>query len=133
MEKEFSIQWKGSSQARKQRKYRFNAPLHIKEKFLHAHLSKELRTKHNTRSIRLRKGDKVKVMRGEYKKKTGAVDRIDLKKSRVYVTGVDTIKKDGSKVLVPLSPSKLMVTEIVVDDKRRQEMLNRKKESRMKK
>ena len=83
MKRKFSIDWKGSKQPRKQRKYRNNAPSHIKNKFLSAHLSKELRKKHNTRNITLKKGDKVKIARGQFKGKTGAVDRINLKKAKV--------------------------------------------------
>ena len=70
MKKKFSKKWKASGKARKQRKYVANAPLHIKKKFLSANLSKELRKKYG-RSLQIRKGDSVKVMRGKFKGKTG--------------------------------------------------------------
>ena len=43
--KEFSKSWVSSKKPGKQRKYRINAPLNIKRKFLSVHLSKELREK----------------------------------------------------------------------------------------
>ena len=42
MKKKFSNAWIGSKQPRKQRKYRHNAPLNVRNKFLSSHLSKEL-------------------------------------------------------------------------------------------
>jgi large subunit ribosomal protein L24 len=61
-EKKFSISWRKSIKPRKQRLFRFNAPLHVKQKLMHVHLSPELRKKYNLRNIGLKKGDKkVKV------------------------------------------------------------------------
>ncbi|MBD3310437.1 50S ribosomal protein L24 [Candidatus Woesearchaeota archaeon] len=127
MKQKFSSGWIRSKQPRKQRKYRLNAPMHIKKNFLSAHLSKDLRKKHSARSIFLKKGDKVKVMRGQFRKKIGTVDRIDLQNSKAYVTGIETVKKDGSKIMYPLQPSNLMITDLKLDDKKRQKMLDRKK------
>ena len=123
----FSTTWRRSKQPRKQRKYRYNAPLHIKQKFAAAHLSKELRKKYNRRSLTLREGDKVKIMRGQFKKQTGKVERINLKRTRVYVTGAEIIKKDGAKVLYPIHPSNLMIIELNTDDKKRQKIVDRTK------
>ena len=55
MKKTHSTKWKASKQPRKQRKYRFNAPLHISGKFLSTHLSPELREVYKRRSIRVKK------------------------------------------------------------------------------
>jgi large subunit ribosomal protein L24 len=127
MKKEFSASWIGSKQPRKQRKYRFSAPLHVKKLFVHAHLSKELRTKYNRRAIGLKEGDRVKIMRGQFKGKTEKVERVDVKKSRIYVVGVEIIKKDGSKTKFPIDPSNVLITELNIDDKKRQAILDRKK------
>jgi large subunit ribosomal protein L24 len=127
MKKEFSAKWKASSQPRKQRKYAKNAPLHIKGKMLGMHLSKELRKKYSTRSVRARKGDRVKIVTGQFRGKTGKIDRIDLRKTRVFVENIEVIKKDGSKVAFPLHPSNLMITEINADDKMRMRSLEAKK------
>lgn len=84
-----------------------------------AHLSPELRKKYGKRSIPLRKGDTVKVMRGKFKGKSGRIDRVDLKNTRVYIQGVEIEKKDGSKILYPIQPSKLLLTSLELDDKKR--------------
>ena len=119
MKSEYSNHWKSSANPRKQRKYQYNAPLHTRGSFLHAPLSKELRKKYNTRSARVRKGDKVVIMRGQFKGRTGAVDRVDLGRDKMFVTGMDLSKKDGSKVPYPLQASNVMITAIASDDNRR--------------
>ena len=110
MKSTFSTNWKRSTQVRKQRKYRHNAPLHTKANFLSVCLDKKLRTEFG-RNVRVRKGDSVKVLRGSNKGKTGKVDRVSMKYSKVFITGIDREKADGSKILVPLDPSNLMITE----------------------
>ncbi len=126
MKKIFSKFWKSSKQPRKQRKYRYNAPLHLKRKFLSTTLSKELREKYGKRNIKIRVGDKVTVMAGQFKKKTGTVSRVDMKKIKIYVEGVEMIKRDGSKVQYPINPSNLMITELLLTDLKRKESLDRK-------
>nr|AJS12200.1 50S ribosomal protein L24P [uncultured archaeon] len=119
MKKEFSRSWVSSTQPRKQRKYRYNIMLHLRHKFVSAHLSKELRKQYGLRSIIARVGDKVKVMRGQFKKTVGKIEEIDSKKAKAYVTGVELIKKDGSKAKYPVHASNLMLLELNLDDKKR--------------
>ena len=118
MKSVFSTSWKSSKQPRKQRKYRYNAPYHIVSKFLNVNLSKELRKKYQTRSVRVRSGDKVKVMVGGYRKHVGKVEKVDPKNSRVFVEKVEIVKKDGNKVMKPLEPSNLQIIELNTKDKR---------------
>lgn len=115
----WSSAWKSSKQPRKQRKYSRNAPKHVQGAQLGSHLSPELRKKYNKRSLRVRKGDKVKVMVGTFKGKTGKVDRIDTEKQRVFVSGIEILKKDGSKAQYPVKPSNLMIQDLDLSDKRR--------------
>ena len=84
MKKLWSKEWKASSQKRKQRKYIFKSPLHIKHRLIAASLSKELRKEHNTRSVPIRKGDTVRVMAGQFKDLSGKVSRVSLSKLKVY-------------------------------------------------
>jgi large subunit ribosomal protein L24 len=126
MKKEFSNSWIGSKQPRKQRKYLANAPIHIRHKMMSVHLSKELRKKYGKRNFPIRKGDMVKVMNGEYKKKTGKIDSVNLRKLKVLLEGIYKSKKDGTKVKIHFQPSNLMITESNTDDKKRVEALNRK-------
>lgn len=118
MKKKFSINWLSSIQPRKQRKYRFNAALHTKGKFLSARLSKELTAKHKTRNVRVRTGDKVLIMRGQFKSMTGLVKKVDLSRERINVAGADVSKTDGSKVAYPIHPSNVQIISLVEDKKR---------------
>ena len=126
MKIKFSTSWKKSKQPRKQRLYRYNAPLHIKRRFIRAHLSKELRSKYNRRSLGLRKGDKVKVVRGQFKKTEGKIEKINSKREKLYINGIEVVKKDGTKVNYPINPSNVVITELSLDDKMRQRILERK-------
>lgn len=119
MKSDYSNHWNASKSPRKQRKYRYNAPLHRRGSFLRAPLSKELRKKYNTRSARVRKNDKVMISRGQFKGKTGTVDVVNLSLNKVFVSGIELKKKDGSKVPYPLDASNIVITAIGSEDERR--------------
>ena len=108
-----------SYQPRKQRKRQFKAPLHRRQKMVAAHLSKELRKELKTRSLPVRKGDTVRIMRGKFRGVEGKVVRVDLKKIRVYVEGVTVKKADGTERLVPIHPSNLLIIDVDRSDERR--------------
>ena len=129
MKKEWSSNWLSSVQPRKQRKYRHNAPLHTRQSFVRSNLSPDLRKRYSKRSMQLRKGDEVRVMRGSFKGKLGTVERVDLRKSRIYVDEFKIKKVDGSEVLSGLEPSNLMITKLKLDDKKRQAILSRREDA----
>lgn len=116
--KTWNPNWKRSTKARKQRKYAARAPLHARSTLLGSHLSKELRQKHKKRSLRVRAGDKIVILVGEFKGKSGKVERVETRFAKVYVTGIERVKKDGSKALAPVHPSNLVITELHPDKKR---------------
>ncbi len=128
MKQKFSIKWKKSKQKRKQRKYRFKAPLHIKHKMLSSNISKELRKKYGKKSIPLRKNDIVKIMRGKFNKKKGKIIMVNLKKQWVYIEGIQKSKKDGSKVNIPLNASNLQIQELNLEDKKRMKKIIQKEQ-----
>lgn len=117
-----------SKQPRKQRKYRYDAPLHRRHKMVAGHLSKELKGKYNRRSLPIRKGDRVKVVRGQYEGIEGEVLRVDLRKYRIYMEGVSVKKTDGTDVERPIDPSNVMITDLFLEDKERREVLEKKLE-----
>ncbi|MBW2968457.1 50S ribosomal protein L24 [Candidatus Woesearchaeota archaeon] len=123
----FSSKWKASKKPSKQRSYRYQAPAHTMHKFLAAHLSEALRKKYGRRSVTLATGDKVKVVRGQFKGRENKIERADVKNTQVYITGVERTKKDGSKSLIPLRPASLLITELNLDDKKRKASLEGKK------
>ena len=116
---EFAKSFKSSGKPGKQRLYVYKAPLHVRSAMLCAHLSKELRQKLKRRSLRVRIGDKVVVMIGQYKKKSGKVEAVDVGTQRVYITGIDRSRKDGSKAQYPFNPSNLVITDLGSEDKMR--------------
>lgn len=135
MKKQFSKHWKGSKQARKQRKYVANAPLHVKRKMLSCHLTKELRTKYARRSFPVKKGDTVKILNGEYKGKSGKIVSADANNGingKIAIEGIQKNKKDGSKVNVSFRASNLMITELDLSDNKRVQSIQKeiKKETK---
>lgn len=121
-----------SKKPRKQRKFLFSAPQHIRRKFVASHFSKELRQKYKTRSFPVRKGDEIEVMRGKFKKKRGKISRIDFKKYKVYVEGVTVKRTDGTERQTPLHASNLKIINLNLEDKRRVKALERKMKKEIK-
>jgi len=68
-------------------------------------------------------GDTVRVMRGDRKGLEGKVTSVDQKKYRIFIEGVTREKVDGTTTLVPVHPSKVMITSLNLDDKWRRESL----------
>jgi len=110
-------------QPRKQRKMLFQAPSHIRYKHFSAPLSPSLRASHDVRSIPVRSGDTVRILRGDRKGLEGKVTRVDRKNYRIFVEGVTREKVDGTTTFMPIHPSKVMITNLNLDDKWRRESL----------
>ncbi len=111
----------------KQRKRLFNAPAHIRHKLMAAPLSPELLAQRGIKTLPVRKGDTVRVMRGDHKGFEGKISRVDLKHYRIYLEGLTREKVDGTAVFVGLHPSKVMIKTLNLDDKLRKAILERKK------
>jgi large subunit ribosomal protein L24 len=108
-----------SSKPKKQRKAHYGRDLRGKQQGLAGHLDKKLGKELGTRSIALRKGDSVKVMRGGFKGKNGKITGVDYKKGVVFVEKVMRKKANGEEVQVPLQASKLLVVELEKSDSKR--------------
>jgi large subunit ribosomal protein L24 len=92
--------------------------LHVRHKLLSVHVDKTLREKIKKRAIPVRKGDEVKVMRGKRKGMKAKVVSINTKKKFVFLEGQTRENIRGTKVLIPFSPSNLLLITMK-DDKRR--------------
>jgi len=108
-----------SKQPRKQRKALYNAPAHARGKYLSASLSKDLRDEIGTRSLPLRTGDKVRVVRGDFKGHEGEVLTVDYGSYKVTVEEVTLSKPDGTATFLPVDPSNLVIIEADLKDDRR--------------
>jgi ribosomal protein uL24 len=60
------------------------------------HLSKELKTKYDVRTIPVRKGDSIKVMRGNLKGREGKVQTVYRKKWCLHIEKLTREKTNGS-------------------------------------
>ena len=119
MKKKYSSHWVSSKQPRKQRKYRYNAPLHRRQAMVSAHLSKELRKAYKRRAMTLRKGDEVRIMKGEFRGTFGKIEDIDLQKLKVTIENVKKRKITGQEMPARLDPSNLLITKLELGDKKR--------------
>ena len=115
-----------SKKPTKQRKALYQAPLHKKQKLIAAHLAKNLIKQWKTRSLGVRKGDEVKVVRGDFKGKIGKISEVNLKKIKIYVEGLKRKKVSGEESRVPIHPSNLIIINPVMEDPRRNKIISRK-------
>jgi len=116
---------KMSKQPRKQRKALYNAPLHSRRKIMSVTLSKDLKEDFNRRSLPIKTGDTVKIVRGEFKGHEGKVESIDVRNYKVTIEGATINKPDGNAVLFPIHPSNLMIVNADLKDDRRSRIIER--------
>lgn len=112
-----------STQPRKQRKRRAEAPLHERHDQVRAPLSSDLREEYGTRSVRVNAGDTVEITRGDFAGETGEVVNVDLRNAVVHVEDVTLERADGEEVPRPLDASNLRVTDLDLDDPIRENRL----------
>jgi large subunit ribosomal protein L24 len=108
------------------RRRRYNAPSHIKRKFISAPLSPSLRAEHGTRSMPVIVDDTVSITKGDRKLSEGRVLRVDTKKIKIYIEGVTRTRTDGSMVQIPIRPENVIITRLNLNDQWRRSMLERK-------
>ena len=74
------------------------------------------------------KGDKVKVLRGNYKGKEGKVVEVYRKKWVIHIEGITRDKVNGSSAKVGIDASKVEITELKLN-KDRKDILERKSQA----
>jgi large subunit ribosomal protein L24 len=107
----------------KQRKMLFNAPAHIRHKQMGAPLSSELTASNGAKTLPVRRGDTVRILRGDNKGFEGKVSRVDLKAYRIYMEGLTREKVDGTNIFIAVHPSKVQIRKLNLDDKYRKETI----------
>ncbi|MFB6092202.1 MAG: 50S ribosomal protein L24 [Haloquadratum sp.] len=112
-----------TKQPHKQRTRTQNAPLHERHEQVRATLSEDLREEYGQRNVRVNAGDTVEVLRGDYAGTEGEVVEVDLRDTAVFVEDVTVEKADGEEVPRPLEASNLRVTELDLEDDRREARL----------
>ncbi|MFQ5911068.1 MAG: 50S ribosomal protein L24 [Thermoplasmata archaeon] len=112
-----------SSQPRKQRKSLVSAPGHALSRYMSAPLSPDLAKKYGRRNLSVRKGDQVKVVRGDYKGMEGKVKEARRRQMTVLLENVSIKKVDGTSKEVPIHVSNVTITSLDLSDERRRRLL----------
>jgi len=95
----------------------------VQRKNVSAPLSLELRQRYRRRSLSVRKGDTVKITRGDFTGIEGKVNRVDRERARLFVEGLSREKVSGTSTLVTVHSSKVTITNLNLSDKWRADML----------
>jgi large subunit ribosomal protein L24 len=114
---------KVTHKARKHRKNLFSGDLHIKKRVCRAHVADDLMEKYNIWTVRVHKGDTVKIMRGGYAGHTAKVTDVDTKHRVLYIEKVTSVKADGKETPRPVHPSNVLVTKLDLTDPYRKRKL----------
>ncbi len=93
-------------------------------------LSDELRYKYGVKSLPVRVGDIVNVMRGDVKGLEGKVSRVDRKSYRVYVEGITRKKASGETVIIPIHYTNLRMVKLDTGDSWRKKRLKALEEAK---
>ena len=104
-------------------------PKHMTERMLRSPLSRALREKYGRRNVRVIAGDTIKVMRGEYSGIEGKVEKVNMKKGSLAIEGIQREKVRGGNVKVEINSTNVVVTDLDLDDKLRQALIQRIHES----
>lgn len=89
---------------------------HKRDKFLGANLSENLRQQRSKRSMRVIKGDTVRILRGEYVGIEGKVEKVNTEKSTLSIEGVQREKIRGGNVKVQVHASNVQIISLNTDD-----------------
>jgi large subunit ribosomal protein L24 len=128
-----------SKKSGKQRKSAANAPIHLKRKRVSARLVSDDPRLAAVRSVTVRVGDEVRVLRGDFShggkrhggkrkiaaqdKKTHKVIRVDSSKGRIYIEGLVVSTSDNKDEAVPVHASNVVVVNLDETDPLRMQKL----------
>ncbi len=107
----------------------YDVPAHRRSRSVGANLSPELRAQYGIKSIRVKRDDSIRVMRGEYRGIEGKVTKVHPAEGRLTIEGIQREKVKGGNVPVLVHASKIVVVGLSLDDKWRQALLERKRKS----
>lgn len=107
-----------SKSPRKQRRRIRNATRHERKNLLKCRLDEFLQEEYGLRSLVIKKGDLVRIMRGQFRETEGKVVNVSYKKGVVYLDNTSVTKADGKEASVPIHPSNLMLVKLELDEER---------------
>ena len=78
-------------------------------------------------------GDTIKVIRGEYSGIEGKVEKVNMKRGSLAIEGIQREKVRGGNVKVEINSTNVVITDLDLDDKYRQVLIQRINEPEKKK
>ena len=105
-----------------------NVYKHIRDKAVSSNLANNLREQFGRRSMRVIKGDTIKVLRGEYSGIEGKVEKVNTKRATLAIEGVQREKIRGGNVKVPIHASNVQIVALKLGDAFRQNKIERSKQ-----
>ncbi len=103
----------------KQRRQVRTASLHERKSLLKCRLDEFLQEEYGLRSLVIKKGDLVRIMRGQFRDTEGKVTSVSYKRGLVFLDNTTITKADGKEASVPIHPSNLMLVKLELDDDRK--------------
>jgi large subunit ribosomal protein L24 len=101
-----------------------HVPKHQRDRMMGAPLADALRDQYKKKkTLRVVKGDSVRVFRGEYKGVEGKVEKVNTEQGTLHIEGVQRTKIRGGQVKVPIHASNVMIINLNLDDKYRSNKL----------
>lgn len=101
------------------------APKQLAERKLRSPLSHALREKYGRRNLRVIAGDTIKVVRGEYSGIEGKIEKVNMKRGSLAIEGIQREKVRGGNVKVEINSTNVIITDLDLDDKYRQALIDR--------
>lgn len=92
-------------------------------------LSKDLRKKHEVKSLPVRKDDEVTIMNGTWKGQKGKVTQVYRLRNCLYIEKISKNKPNGQSIRIPIHSSNVRITNIKMT-KDRQNLIDRKRAGR---
>lgn len=116
----------------KQRSKLRSTPNHQRKNLLIAPVADDIKSQQGISRINIKKGDTVKVVRGNHVGTEGKVAVVDTKSGRIGIEGLSRKKVDGTPIYVMIHSSKVIITKLDLGDNRRRESVERKSSERKK-
>ena len=101
-----------------------HTPKHVRDGMIHSTLAENLREEYGRRSIRVIKGDNVRVMRGEYNGIEGKIEKVNTQRGTLAIEGIQREKVRGGNVKVQIHASNVKIIGLHLDDKKRDNRLH---------
>ena len=92
---------------------------HVRDAMIHSTLDDNLREEYGKRSVRVIKGDNVRVMRGEYNGIEGKIEKVNTQRGTLAIEGIQREKVRGGNVKVQIHASNVKIIGLNLDDKKR--------------